>query len=227
MPTLALDRGGYIQGAVGNSAQNARGQSTGTALDSQTGAVPSAIQYFQSSGRGGGTFRYTRAFLYFDTSGISGANTNLQLIVQGNTNADGNVFVMKSTHGGSNGGELVSGDFDGIDFNTPYNSSATGNAWSTGTNTINLNSTALGVMNSSDHFNCALILSADYDNTEEPLEEDGQIQCGINFGGTIQLSYTAPAATGYTQDVLGVAVANIAKVNGIAIASIEKINTVD
>jgi hypothetical protein len=203
MATKSLDRGGYIQGAVGSSAQNARGQTSGTAFDSETGAVPSAMQYFQSSGRGGGTFRYTRTFLYFDTSGISGANTNLQLIVPGSTNADSNVFVMKSTHGGSNGGELVSGDFDGIDFNTLYNATATGDAWSTSTNTINLNATALGVMNSSDHFNCALIISADYNDTAEPTGgEDGAIDCGVNFGDTIQLSYTA-AATPITTPFVG------------------------
>ena len=70
MGTLASNRKGYITGAQGASYEEALTATTGTAADSQTGNVNTAIQYFFSTGRGN-VFRFTRTFLHFDTSGIA------------------------------------------------------------------------------------------------------------------------------------------------------------
>jgi len=189
MATQALNVGYFIQGDVGSSAQNAHEQASGTAV-STGGAQPNAIQYFQSSGRGGGTYRYTRTFLNFDTSGITGTTGAVTLSIPGNGNADTTVTAVKSTHATP---ILASGDdFDNIDVNTPY-SSAT--SWSTGTNTITLNATAIAQIVNEDDFDVALLVTDDALNTEEPLELDGDIACGVNFGGTITINYTAAVVT--------------------------------
>ena len=65
MGTLASNRKGYIQGPSASSYTGAHGATgSGTAYDAQTGNVTNAIQYFQSSGRGGGTFRFTRVYTF-------------------------------------------------------------------------------------------------------------------------------------------------------------------
>ena len=189
MATLALNVGYFIQGDVGSSAQNAHAQASGTP-DQTGGAQSAAIQYFQSSGRGGGTFRYIRTFLNFDTSGITETSGPVKLEVPGTLHADTTVTAVKSTHATP---ILATGDdFNNIDVSTPY-SSATN--WSTGTNDIILNSTAITDIRNNDDFNVALLVTADAENTEEPLEEDGDISCGVNFGGTIQLVYALPLSS--------------------------------
>ena len=70
MGTLASNRKGYITGASSSSYEDALSASSGTASDSANSNVNTAIQYFKSTGRGGGTHRFVRTFLHFDTSGI-------------------------------------------------------------------------------------------------------------------------------------------------------------
>ncbi|MDB4571710.1 hypothetical protein N9Z72_00360 [Akkermansiaceae bacterium] len=187
MATLALNVGYFIQGDVGSSAQNAQGQASGT--PNQTGGdQPAAMQYFQSSGRGGGTFRYTRTFLNFNTSGISTLSPtgNVKLNVQGITNFDTQVFAVKSTHSTP---ILASGDdFNNINVDQQYSGETD---WSTSINEIILNSFAISDINNQDSFNVALIIKSDLLNTETPLEEDGDLSCGVNFSD-IELEYTLP-----------------------------------
>ena len=185
MATQNLNVGYFIQGDVGSSAQNAHGQASGTA-NSTGGGQPNAIQYFQSSGRGGGTFRYSRTFLNFDTSGITATTGAVTLSIPGVTNADAKVYAVKSTHSTP---ILASGDdFNNIDVNTLYSSLTT---WGTSTNTITLNATAIAQIENENDFDVALLLEDDVNNTASPLEEDGDLSCGVNFGGTIAIHYTA------------------------------------
>ena len=189
MATQALNVGYFIQGDVGSSAQNAHAQASGTVV-STGGAQPNAIQYFQSSGRGGGTFRYSRTFLNFDTSGITGTTGAVTLSIPGDTNADAKVYAVKSTHSTP---ILASGDdFNNADVNTLYSSLTT---WTTNVNTITLNATAIAQIENEDDFDVALLLEDDVNNTAEPLEGDGDLACGVNFGGTITINYTAAAVT--------------------------------
>jgi len=184
MPSQGLNVGFFIAGDVGSSAQNANAQASGT-VNNTGGAQPNAMQYFQSSGRGGGTFRYTRTFLNFDTSGITGTTGTVTLEIPGDTNADVKIYAVKSTHQTP---ILASGDdFNNVDVNTLYSSLTT---WTTSTNVITLNATAIAQIENEDDFDVALLLEEDVDNPTTPLEEDGDISCGVNFGGTIILSYT-------------------------------------
>ena len=227
MGTLASNRKGYIVGAQGASYEEALTATTGTAADSQTGNVNAAMQYFFSTGRGN-VFRFTRTFLHFDTSGISGGSSfQLQLTSTAGNSGDSNhrVVAVRHTAGESTGGELANADFDNIDRNTTY-SSATGYG-SSGTQTISLNAAAATAITGTSHFNVALILEHDLNQEEEsPLEESGNISNGIAFGSAINLTYTDPAS-GYTHKVNAVAAASIGKVNTVATANIGKINTVD
>ena len=222
MATLSVNRKGFITGPNESSQAGARDASSGTASDSATGSEGNAVQYFYSTGRGSATHRYIRTFLHFDTSGISGGSSFV-LQVTGVSNADGQVVGVKHTAGEGTGGELANGDFDAIDFSTVYTDTTD---WVVGNISMTLSAAAATDIVNNDHFNIALVGIEDKNDTEAPLEEGGDISRGINFGSTLQLSYTA-AASGYGHKVLAVAAANIGKVNTVATANIGKINTVD
>ena len=224
MGTISLNRGGFLQGAVGGSVSDAgNATSSQNVFDNNTSAQANATQYFKSSGRGGGTFRFTRTFLHFDTSGVSGGS-NFVLNVPGTTNAEANVVGIKHTAGSSNGSAIVSNDFDNLVRGTVYFSSA---SWSTGSNAINLAAAAANdIINNNDFNICLIGVEDDGDYGEDPLEEDGDISRGVNFAGTINITFTDPVS-GYTHKVNTVASANIGKVNTVATANIGKINTVD
>ena len=227
MATLASNRKGFITGASAGDYETALVQSTGTATDSATGNQTTCIQYFQSSGRGGGTFRFVRTFIHFDTSGISGASSiSLQLTSVAGDASNGihNVTAVKHTAGTSNGGELANADFNNVDKSTAY-SGATAYG-SSGTITFTLNAAAATQINNNNDFNIALLLTADVAGEEEsPLEEDGSINNGIAFNSAISLVYTA-AATGYGNDINTVSSDSIAELNTVATANIGKVITV-
>jgi hypothetical protein len=224
MGTLASNRKGFITGASSSTYSDALNGTTGTASDSHTSSA-TALQYFKSSGRGGGTFRFIRTFIHFDTSGISGGSSfQLQLTssgANGNPSSLSNVRAIKHTAGGSNGGELANADFNNIDRNTAYSSDTS--YGSSGTVTISLNAGAATQIINNNDFNVALLLSHDAAAEEEDmLESDGDVSNGIAFGSAINLVYTDPAS-GYGNAVAGVASASISKVVDLATASINKI----
>ena len=199
MPDLEANRRGYIIGdSTGHSgATDARAASSGTPKDSHTDAVNDAIQYFESSGRGGGTYRYTRTFLHFDTSGITNIipTSDVKLTVDGSTNADGNIVAIKHDAGSGEGDEIIGDDFNNIFFPTggsetiKYSEST---SWSTGTNQIVLNSLAISDINNFDNFNIALVLFVDQVNDDDPIGADGDISCGVDFSSNIFLTYSLP-----------------------------------
>ena len=229
MGTLASNRKGYIVGATSGNYGEALEATTGTAYDSHSSSA-TALQYFRSSGRGGGTFRFIRTFLHFDTSGISGGSSfQLQLTsggANGNPSALSKVTAIKHTAGSSNGSELANSDFDNVTPSTPYSSSTTfGNS---GTVTISLNAQAAVDIISGSHFNIAILLTLDLPGQleEDPLENDGDVSNIINFGNAINLVYTDPVSGGYGNKIAGLASASIAKANGLATANISKVNGV-
>jgi len=229
MGTLASNRKGFITGASSPNYATALNATNGTASD-QASNSQNAMQYFKSTGRGGGTFRFIRTFIHFDTSGISGGSS-FQLTLtstgaNGNPSSNSNVRAIKHTAGSGTGGELANADFNNIDRNTTY--SADTSYASSGTITISLNAAAATEIIGENDFNVAILLTHDAAQTEEdPLESSGDITNSINFGNAINLTYTDPASEGYTHKVVSVAAASIGKVNTVATASIGKINTVD
>lgn len=226
MGTLASNRKGFIVGASSGNYAEALSQATGTANDSHTSNA-TALQYFRSSGRGGGTFRFIRTFLHFNTSGISGGSDFSVQLTSGGANstvAFCKVTAVKHTAGGSNGGELANSDFNNVVENEAYSSSTTFN--SSGTVEIGLNAAAVTQIVNNNDFNVAILLTLDLPAglEEDPLSSDGDVSNIIAFGSAINLVYT-DAASGYTHKVNNLAAASIGKVNTLATASIDKINT--
>ena len=142
------------------------------------------------------------------------------------------MFVVKADF---SDGSIGNGDFDSIDGwtagadnssnVTKYSSEIT--TWSTSAfNDITLNSTALSDIGSSGTRFKVCLIQADNDLPNvDGLGVFQQTGFWRTFN-TIHLDYTEGTA-GYGHDVVGVASANIGKVNGVATANIGKINTVD
>ena len=225
MATQAASHIGFIVGASQANQAAARDATEGTPSNEASGDNFS-IQYYQSSGRGGGTFRYTRTFFRFDTSGITGGSSFSLQVGKAAAGDTTKVFVVKSDAFNGEDTTLAANDFNNLDFGVLYSATATGTTWAygSGTNDVALNSTFTTFANANSVTRVALVGILDYNDVG--LEEDGDDTQAIDFDGTIQLSYTA-AATGYTHNVLGVAAANISKVDTVATANIDKINTVD
>ena len=220
MSTLTLNKGGSIIGSVGSNQATARDVTTGTSII-QDASSTNAVQYFKSSGRGGGTFRYTRSFLQFDASSITGTVTAATLNVEshGSSNS-GDLIVIASDAFGGASSDLVNGDFDNVDFSTTYSSEIT--SWNTNgaNNAITLNAAARSAISSNNSFICAIVdHDSDFQDTDS-LSGSGNTTVGIDFSGTITLVVTL---AGYANDVNGVTSANISKVNGVATADIDKI----
>tara|TARA_R100001015_G_scaffold17852_1_gene10183 strand:+ start:379 stop:1056 length:678 start_codon:yes stop_codon:yes gene_type:complete len=225
MGTISLNKGGFLVGAQAGSF-GAAGTATSSSVvnNNHSSAEGNAIQYFKSAGRGGGVFRFTRTFLHFDTSGVSGGSSFV-LNIPGSTNADANVKGIIHSAGSSNGSDIVSADFDNINHGTVYFAST---AWSTGNNAISLNATAVEQITNNNDFNIAILgIEDDGSYDEDPIGESDDISRGVNFGGTINITFTDPASSGYGHKTLTVAAASISKVSTVATASIGKINTVD
>ena len=202
-----------------------------SARDATSGTVSSTLTRdflglgaAHTAGRGGGTLaRVFRYFFRFDTSGIGVTPANATLRVRGYGATTGDLIAVKSTQGDTPG----TGDFDAI---TGWTSGAdnSGNVtiysvgdgsgqageittWSnSGFNDIALNSTALKNVDpySGTNYN-GLYLSEWSDSAFHPYIE-----------------YTA-GASGYGQDVIGVATGDIEKVIGVATGDIEKVIGVD
>lgn len=225
MPQIADSRNGKIVGGIASNQELARAKTSGTAT-AELGNELAAIQYFASPGRGGGTYRYIRSFLYFNTEDITSSPSAAVLKIPINTGTAQNtsdVIAVKSTAFGGDGSSQISGnEFNALDFDSAY--SAEYVDWA-GNNTIELNDNALEDMTSNDFFIVALIdHDSDFQNTDPFSGGSGSTTSGINFAGTITLDYTA--ATGYSNKVNGVAAASVGKVNGVAAASISKVNGV-
>ena len=89
---------GYIQGTGGSSFANSRTDNGSAVFDSPTGNVLSPIQSFFSSGRGGGTYRQNRTYIYFDTSGITGTVTSATLKITSYTTVTSDVIVLNGNN---------------------------------------------------------------------------------------------------------------------------------
>jgi hypothetical protein len=225
MPTINANRVGGAIGAGSSTFSTARESNANTVTDNPSTSDSNAIQHFFSSGRGGGTHRFRRVFIHFDTSSVSVApqDATLRLVGHGDVSAD--VIAVKSTAMSGDGSTALAASefFSSIDYSTAYSSELS--SWTnSSTNTITLNSTALTDIGNNDNFTVAIIEhDSDFQDT---AIVSGTVASGVAFGSTIILTYTA-GASGYSHKVSGVASASISKVNTVATASIGKVNTVD
>lgn len=221
MPALNASKKGFIVGATQTTQAAARDATTGTHTDATD--TQNAIQWFRSSGRGGGTMRYIRTFLYFNTSGITSTVSSATLVIRGGGSLDDahTIGVKSTAFGGDGGTDLADDDFDNLDYSTTYTNEL--ETWnSSGDNTFTLTSDALNDIKNNNAFIIALVeADSDYADTDT---SDDSFTAGINFSlaGNLSINYTL--ATGYSHDIMGLAAANIGKVNTVATANVGKIS---
>lgn len=220
MPTINLNKGGRIIGTTDTTQAAARDEASGTSTAQGTDE-DSAVQYFKSTGRGGGTFRYIRSFLQFDSSSITSAVGSAILNIESEGISDtADVIVCASDAFGGASDDLINDDFNNVDFSTAYSSEVS--TWNDNgaNNAITLNAAARTAIQNNNSFICAVVdHDSDFQDTDS-LSSDGNTTVGIDFSGTITLVVTL---AGYGNDVNLVASANIGEVNGVATASIDKI----
>jgi hypothetical protein len=190
-------------------------------------SVLDGVYVIFASGKGGGLYYVGRTFLFFDLSGINGTITAMSLKLTGDTNTTAVVGAARSTaFGGSGGSNLVAADFDNWspDSPTTYN---TGTAWSTGLNTMTMNSTAVSDANTNSYLN--IVLVERYNDLENVTPTtDVAKQSGVTFQNSsspiyLDITYT-PSATGYGNNVMGVSSSSIANVIGVTTTSIASVN---
>lgn len=220
MSTINLNKGGSIIGTVDTTQAAARDEASGTSTAQGT-AQNSAVQYFKSTGRGSGTFRYIRSFLQFDSSSITSAVGAAVLNIESEGTSDtADVIVCASDAFGGASDDLINDDFNNVDFSTAYSSEVS--TWNDNgaNNAITLNAAARTAIQNNNSFICAIVdHDSDFQDTDS-LSGNGNTTVGIDFSGTITLVVTL---AGYGNDVNLVASANIGEVNNVATANIDKI----
>ena len=207
------------------AARDATSATTLTNYTSST-AYNQAVYVIFSSGKGGGLYYVGRTFLFFDLSGVNGTITAMSLKVTGDTNTTAVVGAARSTaFGGSGGSDLVAADFDNWSPSSPtaYNA---GTSWSTGLNTMTMNSTALSDANTNSYLNVVLVERYNDLENSAPVS-DVTKQSGITFQDSsspiyLDITYTP---SGYGNTVNGVGSSNILNVIGVSKSNISKVNT--
>jgi len=226
MATVYAGNSGYAMRYVTESWSTQRNHASATTVSDSIASYNSAIRAFHTAGRGADTYNIVRSYFYFDTSGITGTVSSATLKIYGccgNSTAD--VIAIKSTaFGGDGSASLAASDYGAIDFSTAYSAELA--TWSTsGYNNITLNATATADIKNNNAFIVCLV-EHDHDYADSAPSSAG-FTSGAYYDhntGTSKdpyIDYTL--ATGYGNDVNGVASANIAKVDGVATANIEKI----
>ena len=229
----------YAVGSVQYTNPNAstwgvvRNGTTGTSVV-QSGNTNKDIQITASpSGRG---FKYgvARSFIFFQGLSAYAPNiTALSLKLPRVANSSINpldVIVLEGTaFNGGTGSTLLTSDYDELDFATTYSSVS---SWpnSTGTQTINLNSTAVHDANTNSDLNVAIV-----DNDSDYADSDPSGLNGgsafdyfdsINWNSPTKIALGVTYSSGYSHDVNGVLSANIGSINGIATGDIGSMNGV-
>ena len=230
MATTTVTAGKQAEGDSGSQTSwtNAKDATSATISQEFTSATDDAtsVQGLFSSGRGGGTYRLVRTFLFFDVSGVPGTITamDLDLFIPGFTGT-AVIKVAKSTAFGTNGSASWSAsDFDNWSQSSPtaYLSNNT-ESLTAGARSLTLNSTAISHANSDGYLNVVLVDSAHDFNDSEPLLGINRTS-GIRFQNSsnpIQLDITYTPS--YSNDVIGVPSTNIVKVIGVPSANITKV----
>ena len=223
MPIISA---GKLQAGTGQAVADffiARTANAASVDTTPSGNSANIVQYFKSSGRGGGTIRFKRVFVYFDTSGISSDVASATIRVTGYSGAGSatadTLFVISTAFGGDGSSNLTTAEFNDIDYTKSRTAVINAASYDAdGTNDYTVNADGLSQIKLSSALILALIEEdADLNNTEG---SDAARGIPINMSVNFTLTYTL---AGYGNNVIGVASANIAKVNGVATADISKI----
>ena len=223
MPTISA---GKLQAGTGQAVADffiARTANAASVDTTPSGNSANIVQYFKSSGRGGGTIRFKRVFVYFDTSGISSDVASATIRVTGYSGAGSatadTLFVVSEAFGTDGSSNLTTAEFNDIDYTKSRTAVINAASYDAdGTNDYTVNADGLSQIKLSSALILALIEEdADLNNTEG---SDAARGIPINMSVNFTLTYTL---AGYSNNVIGVASADIAKVNGVATGDIEKI----
>tara|TARA_R100001463_G_scaffold30410_1_gene69116 strand:- start:1083 stop:1826 length:744 start_codon:yes stop_codon:yes gene_type:complete len=228
-------------GRLGQSTwANARdGTVATTSLDSvnQTSVFTQATKFLDLRS-GSYVYAVRRTFMVFDTSGISGTVASADLSVRGYYANSGSVVPVKSdAYGGDGGTNWSTSDFNNIvgfstgssldGLATLYSSPKTTTNWTTsGWNDFTANSNLLNDMKND---NVVIVCFMDFTHDFLNSAPTGTTNCGGYFAEKTSpdyrphIDYTL-AATGYANNVNGVASASINKINGVGAANISKVN---
>ena len=239
MPTIYAETSdGIISSGIKPSFAGARDYTGLVTPSTSITDIAFACESLVFTGRGAAQYRVTRSFFNFDTSGISGtvSSATFKIVVQVTPStfdfivisAD-TAFTLLAFPPGQpcSTNTLGSQDFDNVDFSTPYSAKQTisTRGYGAGYVSVTLNSDALTAIKNNNCFKIAVV-EHDSDYSNSAPSGAGQYM-GIlfsDYAGTTKdpaLDYTL--ATGYGNDISGVAAANIGKVDGVATANIEKV----
>ena len=224
--TVNVNRAGKANG-INSNFSTAR--QTASSVNDGLFTSTNAIQAVFSTGRGGGTFSIIRSFFHFDVSAVTGTVSSVTLNVVGNFSTTSDGIVLKSTAFGGDGGTALSTSdyFSSIDYSTAYSAEFT--TWSTGTNTISLNSTAESDIQNNNDFNIALVNHSNDFSNNSGGGRSFSFANGINASSAsnVRLEFTETVASSNITSLNTIARASITSFNTIALASIDEINTID
>ena len=226
MPIISA---GKLQAGTGQAVADffiARTANAASVDTTPSGNSANIVQYFKSSGRGGGTIRFKRVFVYFDTSGISSDVASATIRVTGYSGASSatadTLFVISTAFGTDGSSNLTTAEFNDIDYTKSRTAVINAASYDAdGTNDYTVNADGLTQIRDSNALILALIEEdADLNNTEG---SDAARGIPVNMSTNFTLNVTL-ASTGYSNDVIGLASANIGEVNAVATANIGEIN---
>ena len=228
----------YLSRIGQSSWANARDGTTSTSSSDSSSQTTTFTWAYSVADPRAGTVVYgvRRSFMVFDTSGISGTVASAELSVRGYSANDGSVIAVKSdAYGGDGGTNWSTSDFNNIvGFST--GSSLAGNATVYGAQKTTTNWTTSGwndftatsdLLADIKNNNVVIVCFMDYTNDYlNVAPSSASLNCGAFYAENAtyrpHIDYTL--ATGYANNVNGVAAANIGKINGVATASISKVN---
>ena len=240
MANLYANLDGHVASAT-TAWPTARDGTSGTADSSLNKNANGISVYAVAAGRGT-NYALTRTFMHFDTSGISGNVSMAKLYVRGfSLNAASVIAVKSDAFGGDGGTALAATDFNNITgFST--GASLAGNATTyssngpfltTGWSVAAYNNMGATADLKSDMQTQTSVIICLMDYTNDYLNSTpgstGTLSSGIAYsemsgtGNDPYILYTEDAASGYANDVMGVATANIGEVLGVATANIGKV----
>ena len=233
MPTTVVNPTKWaFMGSLSSGTFSTARQTGFSVSNNPSGDINTAIRYSAASGRGSLTHAFNRTFYYFDLSSTPDLTnlTTASLEINGYVNADARVIIVSSSaFGGDGSSNATTGEFfTSLDYNQPY-TTTTGTQWTTGANTLELNTShVLTYLKSNpDAFILALIdRTNDYTNTASTVAVSNRE--GIKFSdhaSGVELSLVTPA-TSDIDNINGVAYNANVRFNSILLSDITSINGV-
>ena len=189
MATQNAGKWGYIIGSAGATAVDARDATSGGATANPS-TTANSVRYLNGA-RG---YNFTRSYFYIDTSSltsVTAATLNFTIGSVGAIPADINLYVSDA-FGGDGSTNLVSTDFDNLNFSSGYTDS-TYNVTTATSIKITLNSSAISDINSNNAFIVAAVEPSDASAATTFPPQD--YVTGIDWSVTPQLEYQESPAT--------------------------------